>query len=244
MHKLLKIYRDNINGIICTLIFHILLLAFAMNKKMEVKPVATKEEFVLLQAEEKPVEVPKEKKVIKQKQILKRETRSSSAVNDQHRAEATTDDPFFDQSYKDEIAEAERLMNKVSRQLESNSNSPSETNPEKPSVVKEKSNQKRNKKKTIYVGKSNIHYSLKGRFHIDLPIPIYLAQYGGVVRVDIVVNRAGKVVGAVLNKEESRYDDSSLTKYALDAARKTLFESSSTAPNRQNGYIIYTFVPQ
>lgn len=243
MQKLLKIYRDNINGIICTLIFHILFLAFAMNKKMEVRYVDTTEEFVLLQAEEIPVKIP-EKKLIEQKQVTKTESRSSTAVNDQHTSEATTDDPFFDQSYKDEIAEAERLMEEVSHQLESNSNVPSKSESKETSISKENSNLKRNKKKTIYVGKSNIHYSLKGRFHVDLPIPIYLAEFGGVVRIDIIVNRSGKVIGVELNENESNFKDISLSEYAIDAARNTLFEASSSAPNRQKGYIIYTFVPQ
>ena len=45
-------------------------------------------------------------------------------------------------------------------------------------------------KNTIYSGESNIHYFLEDRYHRRLPIPVYLAQGGGLVVVDIVVKSA------------------------------------------------------
>ncbi|QZT36834.1 energy transducer TonB [Halosquirtibacter xylanolyticus] len=244
MHKFLQIYRDNINGIIFTLCFHILILAFAMNKKMVVKYQPQSDDIVLIQAEIEPVKKPEPPKPKQEKVVQNREVRSSAAVNDSHTSEATTNDPFFDQSYQDELAKAEALMNKVDKQLEKNrsSNNAMADPPIKPN--KKDTNLKRNKKKTIYVGKSNIHYALKGRFHVDLPIPIYLAEFGGKVHIDIVVNRDGRVVNASLNQQASSFSDPSLSKYAMDAAKKTVFETSTTAPTRQNGYIVYTFVPQ
>ncbi|MDC1105841.1 hypothetical protein OAT16_03995 [Prolixibacteraceae bacterium] len=244
MHKFLQIYRDNINGIIFTLCFHIIILAFAMTKKMTVKYEPQTEDIVLIQAEVEPLEKPEPPKPKQQMEPEPREVRSSAAVNDSRTSQPTTSDPFFDQSYQDEIAKAEALMNKVDQQLQKNNRSNNAIEKKEEISNKKDTNLKRNKKKTIYVGKSNIHYSLEGRFHVDLPIPIYLAEFGGKVHIDIVVNSDGRVVRANLNQEASSYSDSSLSKYAMDAAKKTLFEPSTTAPSRQNGYIIYTFVPQ
>ncbi|QZE14717.1 hypothetical protein K4L44_02320 [Halosquirtibacter laminarini] len=238
----MKIYRDNINGIIFTLIFHILFLAFAMTQKFEVRYEVDSNDIVLVESVPEPIEKPKENP--KAKYLSKPEVKSSAAVNDSHLSESTTDDPFFDQSYQDEIAEAEKLMNRVNKQLQKN-NVPSESIASK-SVPKKKVDNasKRDRKKTVFVGKSNIHYSLEGRFHTHLPIPIYLAENGGKVFVDIIVNRRGSVISANLNNAKSSYDDPSLVKYALEAAKSSTFDPSTTSSNRQSGYIVYTFVPQ
>jgi hypothetical protein len=51
-------------------------------------------------------------------------------------------------------------------------------------------------KNVIYAGESNIVYYLENRYHLRLPVPVYLSQGGGTIIVDIVVNRQGEVIEA------------------------------------------------
>jgi hypothetical protein len=51
-------------------------------------------------------------------------------------------------------------------------------------------------KNNLYTGESNIEYFLENRHHVKLPIPVYLSEYGGKVKVDILVDRSGKVIKA------------------------------------------------
>ena len=95
----------------------------------------------------------------------------------------------------------------------------------------------------VYTGESNIVYYLENRYHRSLPIPVYLAQGGGKVIVDIKVNRNGKVVEAEPRKNRSISDDQ-IYLYAKAAALRTLFNSDMQAPEIQSGTIHYTFIPQ
>ena len=98
-------------------------------------------------------------------------------------------------------------------------------------------------KNTIYSGESNIHYFLENRYHLRLPIPVYLAQGGGLVVVDIVVNRRGKVIQADV-KNSGDLKDPMLEIYARQAAQRTVFNTDESAPAQQKGTISYTFVAQ
>jgi hypothetical protein len=95
----------------------------------------------------------------------------------------------------------------------------------------------------IYSGKSNIHYFLENRFHIRLPIPVYLAKSGGSITVDIQVDRSGNVIKAEA-KTAKNIADPMLPVYAKQAAERTLFNSESNAPEIQRGTITYKFVAQ
>jgi len=96
---------------------------------------------------------------------------------------------------------------------------------------------------TIYSGKSNIHYLLKNRYHVRLPIPVYLARGGGVITVEIWVKPNGIVTKAEVRKNADIYDEM-LPVYARQAALKTVFNNDPQSPDPQHGTITYTFVSQ
>jgi hypothetical protein len=98
-------------------------------------------------------------------------------------------------------------------------------------------------KNIIYVGESNIVYYLKNRYHLSLPIPVYLSQGGGKVIVDIVVNQQGRVVEAIPQKNKNIREEQTFL-YAKAAALRTVFNSDPTAPKSQKGSIHYTFIAQ
>lgn len=99
------------------------------------------------------------------------------------------------------------------------------------------------RKEVKYSGPSVLEYELEGRKASRLPIPAYRCMGAGEVRINITVDKQGTVVGAKVD-ESSSSSDGCLRSFAVRAARMSKFSMSSTAPDRQQGYIIYQFVAQ
>ena len=94
-----------------------------------------------------------------------------------------------------------------------------------------------------YNGPSVISYSLDGRKAISLPVPAYKCQGGGDVSVRITVNKKGYVTAATVISNVSSSDEC-IIKSAVDAAKRSRFRASSTAPEKQIGEIVYRFIAQ
>ena len=94
-----------------------------------------------------------------------------------------------------------------------------------------------------YKGPSVISYSLDGRKAIFLPVPAYKCQGGGDVSVRITVNKKGYVTAATVITNVSSSDEC-IIKMAVDAAKRSRFRASSTAPDKQIGEIVYRFIAQ
>ena len=95
-----------------------------------------------------------------------------------------------------------------------------------------------------YVGKSNITYGFDGvaRYNIEpIPVPIYTVDVGGLVVVDIKVNRAGRVVSAQVNRTRTTSPNEDAYQKALTYARRARFNVEQAAPEPQSGYISYEF---
>ena len=99
------------------------------------------------------------------------------------------------------------------------------------------------KKEAKYSGPSVLSYELEGRKASRLPIPAYRCIGAGEVRINITVDKQGNVTGAKVD-EGSSSSDGCLRSFAVRAARMSKFSMSTTAPDRQQGYIIYQFVAQ
>lgn len=99
------------------------------------------------------------------------------------------------------------------------------------------------RKEVKYSGPSVLEYELEGRKASRLPIPAYRCIGAGEVRINITVDKQGTVVGAKVD-ESSSSSDGCLRSFAVRAARMSKFSMSTTAPDRQQGYIIYQFVAQ
>jgi len=94
-----------------------------------------------------------------------------------------------------------------------------------------------------YKGPSVLSWRLDGRSAIRLPVPAYKCLGGGDVTVAIIVNRKGAVINSRVVEEVSSSDDC-LRQYALNAAGRSRFSRSETAPERQAGEIVYQFIAQ
>jgi hypothetical protein len=245
MQNIKKLYRKNIYGVMGTLIFHIGLVSIFLVAELKTRDKIELEEDILLEftaPEEKTLEPePDYEKIQKINesfgQSLKniRSSGSNKAVND-----ATKSDKFFDDNYRRDIVEAENLVSDVKKQLSKKPVAAKKFEmPEANTVGKNQDSIKN----VIYSGKSNIHYFLVNRFHIRLPIPVYLARGGGTIIVDIQVNRSGKVVKAEA-RPANNINDPMLPAYATQAAERTVFNSESKAAEIQKGTITYRFVAQ
>lgn len=245
MSGIKELYRKNVYGVMGTLIFHILLVTVFLIAEMNLEVKYEKEEAILLDftaPEETPPIVPKEK----EEQLLKstasnnQEATSNRAVNDAAKPSNTKNDRFFDESYKRDIEQAKKMVVDVNKQLAKKA--PSKTKFEMPEATTEGQDPD-SIKNVVHSGKSNIHYYLENRYHVRLPIPVYLAKSGGLVTIDIQVDRSGRVVKADARPVKNLADPM-LIEYAVQAAERTLFNRDPKAPAIQRGNIVYKFVAQ
>ena len=243
MLNIKELYKRNVYGVMGTLIFHILLMTGFWINELNFKIKTEKDEIVLLDFILPPekIESPEPEKAhsnssgSNQTNKYDQNTGSNRAVND-----ALKKDKFFDASYKRDIEEAEKMVDNVNKQLSK------KVPPTKKFAMPEAITEGQNPdsiKNTIYSGKSNIHYFLENRFHVRLPIPVFLAKSGGLITVDIQVDRAGNVIKAEA-KSANNLKDPMLPVYATQAAERTVFNSDQKAPSIQRGTITYRFVAQ
>lgn len=243
MKKIIKIYKRNIYGVMGTLVFHILLLSVFLLAEMDLKREMHEEAIII----EFPIEMPDEEELKEAEQSIQTQIPTNQSARSNIPSAASrlpsqikSRESFFDESYQQEIENAKRLVSDVNRQL--SKEIPDLSKIRMPEEVTEGMDPD-SIKNIIYTGDSNIEYHLENRYHLRLPIPIYLARGGGTVIVDIAVNRQGRVVSATPRQNRSITDEQ-IYLYAQAAAQRTLFNADPKAPNIQNGTIRYTFVAQ
>jgi hypothetical protein len=247
MKKLQKLYRDNINAIIATLAIHLVVLAsllFAeLKNNLELPDDAL---FVDMTSEQIKAE-DKEKNRAETEDPTGLMSAGNSggpssnrAVNLGDKSGRSTGDPFFDKEYAKEVAEAKKLASDVNKNL---ARKIPEIGDVAMPVASSEGMTREEARRSVFKGKSNIHYLLGNRYHLQLQIPVYLAQGGGEVVVDIVVDRAGKVMSAV-PRESPKITDPMILAYARQAAEKTVFNPEPSAPEKEKGTITYVFVSQ
>lgn len=88
---------------------------------------------------------------------------------------------------------------------------------------------------------NGIGFDLGGRGAKYLHKPSYSSEEQGRIKVEIKVNKLGKVVSASITKG-TNITDQKLQKQALNAALKSTFEPDSKAPEVQKGTITYNFI--
>jgi len=241
-----KIYKQHIYGVMGTLVFHILLFSAFLLADVNIKGNA-KEEEILIEFPDLPAEPelqPEEQEENQQDKgasSLSANKRSNIASNRTAKENTTTSaDKFFDADYQKEIEAAQNLRSDVSSQLAKDIVDMSDI---KMPVETTDGMTREEIKNVIYSGESNIVYYLENRYHVSLPIPVYLTQGGGTIIVDIKVNRKGRVIEASPRKNTAVRDEQ-VYLYAKEAALRTVFNRDDSAPSPQKGSIHYTFVAQ
>ncbi len=249
MGKVNEIYKQNIYGVIATLIFHIVVLLVLITSNLEIGKQSLEEKIIVdLATPEIKLPEPEMEKARQsttssqpmQSNATKGQLSSNRAVNDAATTKSRSNDPFFDNDYNSEIAAAKKLVSDVNKTLSQEIPKIGDI----PMPVDNTEGKTREEvKQSNFKGKSNIHYFLENRFHARLPIPVYLAEGGGEVIVDIVVGRDGHVLSAN-PRQNPKITDLNILAYAKQAAEKTWFNEDPSAPERQKGTITYLFVEQ
>jgi len=227
-------------------VFHILLFLVFLLADINMKGNAKEEELII----EFPDILPDTEEPEMQEESLNEEpdineqstTGLTNAASNRTATEQTTSsvEEFFDEEYLKEVEAAKNLVSDVNRQI---SKEIIDLEDIKMPIETTEGMEPDSIKNIIYTGESNIVYYLENRYHLSLPIPVYLAQGGGKVIVDIVVNQQGKVIEAN-PKRNSRIRDEQIYLYAKAAAIRTLFNEDFSAPVNQKGSIHYTFIAQ
>jgi len=227
-------------------VFHIILFTTLLLAEVEMKG-NIKEEALLI---EFPDVLPEEQEEISEEKKPEEMTppdektinNLTNAASNRLSAEknVSAKDKFFDDSYQKEVNEAKQLVSNVNNQL---SKEKIDIDDIKMPVQTTEGMDPDSIKNIIYTGESNIVYYLENRYHVSLPIPVYLAQGGGKIIIDIVVNRQGEVIQAT-PKPGQKVRDEQIIIYAQTAAFRTLFNADPKAPSAQRGTIHYTFVAQ
>lgn len=229
-----------------TLVFHILLLSAFLLAEVDMKGNVTEEELLIEFPEEllNEPELPEEE-LQQPEESMPNDPSSDyfepqSSLTNQASKQIMENEEFFDEEYTKELEAARQLSQNVREQL---SKETVDLDDIEMPVETTEGMDPDSVKNVIYAGESNIVYYLENRYHLRLPVPVYLAQGGGKVVVDIVVDRQGRVVEAEPRKNSSVRDEQ-IFLYAKTAAQRTFFNPDPQAPELQKGTIHYTFISQ
>lgn len=244
MNYFVKIYRRYIYGVMGTLLFHIFLIAAFLFAEVDMKGNIKEEPLVI----EFPDILPEEDKIpeeIKQENLDSKNEAANNLTNTASnklsvKNNVTSKDKFFDEDYLKEVNAAKNLVSDVNNQLAKEKVKIEDI---KMPVESTEGMDPDSIKNIVYTGESNIIYYLENRYHVSLPIPVYLAQGGGKIVIEINVDRQGRVVDAKLATGQ-KIRDQQIVMYAQTAASKTLFNADPKAPALQKGTIHYNFIAQ
>ena len=229
-----------------TLVFHIILFASFLLAEVDMKGNIKEEPLVIEFPDILPEEEVKVPEEVKSEDLTASENKSlnnlTNAASNRLSVKNNTSstDKFFDEEYLKEVNDAKKLVSNVNNQLAKEKVNIDDI---KMPVETTEGMNPDSIKNIIYTGESNIVYYLENRYHVSLPIPVYLAQGGGKVVIEIVVDRQGRVIQANPVPGQ-KVRDEQIIMYAQSAALRTMFNADPKAPATQKGTIHYNFIAQ
>jgi hypothetical protein len=241
--------RNNIRGILGTLMFHMLLLIIFLLVKInafrQVKELNVSIDYIP-QLEEEVTEK-REPLTEKEKAYLEKifsqydENTGNRAANISQKLEEDLSTEKFVNDFRKQINE-ERSEEWKKQQEEINSKL------NQPDFVPSDNEEKKDVELDDYSGPSNISYEFTEppykRYKVYLPVPVYKCQGEGTVTVNIEVDQKGEVTSAESYVSKEYPDKDCLLDVARNYALKTMFEGNVNAPRYQKARIIYNFIPQ
>jgi hypothetical protein len=236
MAKIKELYYQNINGLIFTLIFHILVFIVLNVSQFGVKQTFREAEILIDFPEELPQPEQQAQELTDNEEPAIQQTHrtniASNRLAEQKNSQA-------DRELQEEMERAKLLTKEVTNQLKKEIPTVDDL---KMPVESTEGLDPDSLMRKLYTGDSNIEYYLENRYHVRLPKPIYLSYKGGRVEVLIVVDREGTVIEA--NPVVTGQATDQMLSYAKTAALRTRFNRSNQAPAKQHGRIIYHFIAQ
>ncbi|TVR68509.1 MAG: hypothetical protein EA408_13355 [Marinilabiliales bacterium] len=244
---MLRIIKENINGILGTVIFHLLLAVIVMAAKLtsvdnrneislliEFAPDITEEEFRAL------TESLMANEGRLQDDASNMQSPRNIAVNISE--ERPVPDQFRDMS-PEQMSELDSRVDEILNNA-ANGQMPV---PDQPDIEFEPVTEIINLEEEDYEpysGPTTITYELTGRNHIRIPVPVYRCPDGGVVNVNISVDRQGRVVRATIDGNPSGFNEICIHETAVEASLASRFNQDPDAPPVQSGMITFYFQQQ
>lgn len=229
---------ENINGILGTTIFHlVLIMLFLFLKIGKVREYYAELIEIEFSSETESIEDiidPSNNLENLEMPQLDRQTISNIARN----VSAELENEISTEKYEQELMEElgiEDLQPEV-QEFSTDMAMVETTKPEEDQPPEEMSN-------TIVKDNTTVSYDLLNRWHKYIYVPAYKCKGGGTVILSIEVNQDGIVTSATVHTNIST-DDPCLIEEAIQSARSAVFNASPAAPSRQTGSITYIFVPQ
>lgn len=228
--------RNRINGILGTIIFHLLFVLLFFLIKLHGFKVEEENEFLIDFSETE---------VLPQQhtQIEKPHAQPDAGIPQLSEAQKSNIAVNVTKAVNDEIS-TEKYLEKVLDELGIDA---LVQNHDRSLPKEDYALQNKDKKPVVsegeYSGPTRISYFLENRDRIKIPVPSFMCETSGTVVVNIEVNQQGYVVNASISSK-STTDNECLLREALIAARKSVFNSSAIARNKQNGYITFEFEAQ
>lgn len=251
----LKDYLNrNRYGLMGTLAFHMVLLILLLLFKLN-SPMRFVETEILLAIPDDIVEqIEQENKREEEEKLEKQKEKVSSSVDEMLKSIAVNQDLKTGNKTERTAQDLDKMIDDIKQELdgyESNEYGASQKDLEafkrdSAQLAKERKEQLKldSLKNMEYSGPSSVFYSLKGRHKLILPIPVFKCEESGRVRVEITVNRQGKVIKAKVLVKESDTRDENLYEAAMDAAYRSRFNADNKSPIKQVGSITFNFVRQ
>ncbi len=234
-----KFNKEDRAGLYITVIFHLAVIIVLLATQLGFS-IAKENSFVLDFTKQEQVEKEKKEEVFKE-DISQRIERMLAAAGSVPIRNVTVDRGALKDDRGTNAEELYRDAERLQRELDNGAPLP------KDEIVYEyKKTETGGSKKSSeanYSGPSVVSWELEGRKASRLPIPAYRCMGAGMVTVIITVDPQGNVINAKIEDTLSS-SDGCLRNFAIRAARLSKFSSSTSAPPKQIGNIVYQFIAQ
>lgn len=239
-------FRNNLNGILGTIVFHLLIIAAFMALELSTANrdhlSAIMIDIDLMEQLDMADDQIQPDPVMTENQYWEHVLRRNIAVSE------SNDRPVPDQFKNMNASQQQELEDRLSEILQQANQGNLPDFPDQPEITMQEPLREEIQDVDVepepYQGPSNIFYNLPGRQAIWLPVPIYRCPDKGIVTVLITVNQLGYVIQAAVREKASGYNQECLQDAAVDAAMKARFNHSQSFPQRQSGTITFHFQPQ
>jgi hypothetical protein len=241
---MLNFVKENINGLLGTVIFHLLIVVVIMATRLSTD-IRQPEHSMLIEFEtdvseevfreltESLMEQPSD-------EYEPPQLRRNIAVN------ISEPRPLSDEFKNMSQQQLSELENRVEEILNNsaNGNIPQPERPEINFETPEEVIRQDNPEDEPYTGPTTITYNLPGRQHLRMPVPVYKCPDGGIVEVSISVNQQGRVIKADIRSKPDDLNERCNFEMAMEAALGSRFNARTDAPQVQNGTITFYFQKQ
>ena len=205
-----------------------------------------KEEMMTQDSEESPISAEEKKRKIQEDKLAKEKQIAEDKIEKEKRDKERDDKIKQDKLQAEKDAKKAKLDGMFSGLKTSEDATGTDANQGDDGVEGYKGSEDGVKGAKSFTGNGGVgeygNYQLGNRKPKTKPHPVYDGTDEGIVVVRILVDKTGKVIDAEAGVKGSNTTDLQLLKRAKEAALKTVWQSDDSAPEKQEGRIIYNFI--